>query len=127
MRLIFLLVCCTFTGANLAAQCPIQLVHASWDAEGKKIAIRYRNVGTHVVQDVSFVLTGGGASQMIRNLGASGVLRPKQDRTVVFPSPNTGQGDAGMEVGIQHVSFADHSTWTSTANEKGCRIVLSQP
>jgi len=110
--------------ANAAAQCPIQVRQASLDTTGRSVTIRYYNAAPHVAYDVQFVLLSENATMrsVVGNFSARNILRPKQERTAVFPNPSgITFNSTNMELEVVQVSFRDYLRWTAP-HDNICKV-----
>lgn len=123
-----------YLGTIAAAQCPVVLRHASVDANGKDVSIRYYNSATRTVQAVGFTLIkpagGSDAPEVIAHYSARETLNLKEETTAVFRrlAGNSDLSGAALseplEVRVTRVVFTDRSTWMP-ARKNTCTIPLS--
>jgi hypothetical protein len=120
-------ICCI--GTNVVAQCPIQPRQASFEASRKTVTISYYNSGTRSVRGVQFLLTtentGPSGQSVLANFDVRSILRPKQERTAVFPDVGGIAFNGSVELEIKRVSFTDLSTWTAPHGNT-CKILFAE-
>lgn len=125
---------CCFV-VQVFAQCPIQPLHASVDASGKNVEIRYYNSGSRAVQAVEFTLQrpqgGQNDSTVPYRYSTRDTLHPSTDKVAVFRRP-VGRPDnireaaqaEELEVQVTRVVFTDQSTW-KPGRADTCKVSFS--
>jgi hypothetical protein len=113
---------------NALAQCPIHPLQASYDAKSEAFIIRYSNSDRRVARDVLFVVTSEAKRQsgmsVIGNFSARGIVRPKQERTAVFPNAKRMALNDSLELEVSRVSFVDLSIWAGPTDNI-CKIAVT--
>jgi hypothetical protein len=127
MRLPLIAVLVCFTVTNAAAQCPIQVLQASFDAVGRSVTIRYYNATSRMALDVQFVLLSENATtrSVAGNFSARHILNPKQERTAVFRNVSGTPFNGSMELEVVRISFKDYSHWTAP-QDNVCKVEITE-
>ena len=130
MRLLTLAVlACCLGGVNVAAQCPGQVRKALFNKERKSATIRYYNADTRAAKEVQFVLSmqepASNGQMVLGSFRAKGIVRPGQERTLVFPFNPDVAPKGPMDLEIKRILFVDGDAWNAPHDTR-CKMAVQE-
>jgi hypothetical protein len=130
MRLLTLAVlACCLGEVNVAAQCPGQVRQALFNKERKSATIRYYNADTRAAKEVQFVLSlqepASNGQMVLGSFSAKGIVRPRQERTLVFPLNPDVALKGPMELEIKRILFVDGDAWNGPHDTR-CKMAVQE-
>jgi hypothetical protein len=114
---------------NVGAQRPGQLRQALFNKESKSASIRYYNAGARAAKEVQFVLSlqqpASNGQMVLGSFMAKGIVRPGQERTLVFPFSSDVAVKGPMELEIKRVLFVDGGAWNAP-RDTSCKMSVQE-
>jgi hypothetical protein len=111
------------------AQCPVAVLNASLSSEGS-LSVSYQNQSRKVIRAAGFILQLIKEPKQAAQFSASSALRPGEKATVRYQFRELefsfGRETQNLEAVVNHVVFADRSTWSPPV-KNSCKISVTQP